>query len=257
VNCLAYGCINFGISVVSGQIRTPVMHDLWYSLDHWFVARSAAFSGALASEKLVQLDSRLTHRVCLGFILLYLASSSLFPLSDLDLRRALSNLFMQPSHSVSTQISNTLSSWLVTIPISPTGICIPKIGKISNERSIDCTFWKRKRSRGFRHSYRPSMAFTRGMIYLKHNSSNTDLTGISFSTWKAKVKEWNFSKNLPGPVMHSIVAKEAQRTSLGKRTAFFCENTPITGEKIDNFKKKHCRGFAPSVATGELLDNSF
>jgi len=52
--------------------------------------------------------------------------------------------------------------------------------------------------------------------------------------------------------MHGIVAVEAQRAQKRKRTVFFCEDTPITQKKIENFKKKHCRGVAPALAPGEL-----
>ncbi len=57
--------------------------------------------------------------------------------------------------------------------------------------------------------------------------------------------------------MYAIVAVEAQRAQEGKETAFFCEGTPITQKKIKNFKKKYCRGVAPPLAPGELLDNLF
>jgi hypothetical protein len=59
--------------------------------------------------------------------------------------------------------------------------------------------------------------------------------------------------------MHAIVEVEAQRAQKRKKTIFFCEDTPITQKKIENFKKKHynlkkkqCRGVAPALAPGEF-----
>jgi hypothetical protein len=57
--------------------------------------------------------------------------------------------------------------------------------------------------------------------------------------------------------MRAIVAVEAQRAQKRKKTVFFCEDTPITQKRIENFKKRHCRGIAPPLAPGELLDNLF
>ena len=79
----------------------------------------------------------------------------------------------------------------------------------------------------------------------------------SISRWKEKVKEWNFLKNFPASTMHAIVAVEAQRAQKRKKTVFSCEDTPITQERIENFKKKHCRGVSPPVAPGKLLDTLF
>ncbi|KAH7379808.1 hypothetical protein BKA64DRAFT_236943 [Cadophora sp. MPI-SDFR-AT-0126] len=65
--------------------------------------------------------------------------------------------------------------------------------------------------------------------------------GFKFSlrSWKAKMKEWNFEKNLPANEMAFIAAKaDKRKADEGKDTVFFRGDIKIESERIDNFKKR-------------------
>jgi len=54
-----------------------------------------------------------------------------------------------------------------------------------------------------------------------------------------KLKEWNYDKYLSAEEMSIIVAKaEKRKTEDGKETVFFRNDSQITLERIENFKKR-------------------
>ncbi|KAK0113497.1 hypothetical protein ONS95_013753 [Cadophora gregata] len=65
--------------------------------------------------------------------------------------------------------------------------------------------------------------------------------GFKFSlrSWKAKMKKWNFEKNLPANEMAFIAAKaDKRKADECKDTVFFRGGIKIESERIDNFKKR-------------------
>ncbi|KAN0121948.1 hypothetical protein V8E51_000274 [Hyaloscypha variabilis] len=65
----------------------------------------------------------------------------------------------------------------------------------------------------------------------------------SVRKWKEKLKEWNFDKNISASDMTIVLSKGEKRArEEGKETAIFHGGTPITRERIEQFKRrKTCR----------------
>lgn len=70
-------------------------------------------------------------------------------------------------------------------------------------------------------------------------------------TWKTKIKEWGFDKNVSKKDMTFVVAKANQRTMEGKETVFYYRGLEITPSKIKNFRRRQ-KTTGPSI--GSLQD---
>jgi len=56
--------------------------------------------------------------------------------------------------------------------------------------------------------------------------------------WKGKLKEWRFDKNISASDLGIILLKAEKRAREGKETVFFHGETLITGERIEQFKRR-------------------
>jgi hypothetical protein len=81
----------------------------------------------------------------------------------------------------------------------------------------------------------------------------------SVRTWKAKLKEWGFSKNISIRDKQWIVAKaEKRKLEEGKDTVFSHGQVRIAPTKIQGSKRRKIRAVSLPLSTRELLDaNSF
>lgn len=66
-------------------------------------------------------------------------------------------------------------------------------------------------------------------------------------TWKGKLKEWGYNKNMTTPDMQWIVAKGKKRALEGKYTTFFHGVTHVTAQRIENFKRRKMREVSASA----------
>jgi len=70
-------------------------------------------------------------------------------------------------------------------------------------------------------------------------------------SWKTKMKEWGFNKNIPGQEKTFIVDKERKRKLEGKDTSFFYTDIKVEPDKIKNWKKR--RTTKPPSYVGEYF----
>jgi len=61
---------------------------------------------------------------------------------------------------------------------------------------------------------------------------------FSLRTWKTKVKEWGFLKNLNAQEMQIVIAKKEKRRREGKETVIMLRDQEITNQRIEAFKKR-------------------
>jgi hypothetical protein len=81
--------------------------------------------------------------------------------------------------------------------------------------------------------------------------------GCSERKWKAKLKEWNFDKNISAPDMNVLVAKAEKRLhEEGKETVFFMGKSQITRERIEQFKRRKITKEKEAAAVGAGKCNS-
>jgi len=61
---------------------------------------------------------------------------------------------------------------------------------------------------------------------------------VSRRTWKTKVKEWGFLKNLNAQEMQIVIAKKEKRRREGKETVIMLMDQEITTQRMSAFKKR-------------------
>jgi hypothetical protein len=76
----------------------------------------------------------------------------------------------------------------------------------------------------------------------------------SLRTWKDKIKEWGFSKNISTRNKQWIIAKGTKRKQEGKDTAFFQGGVRIAPTKIQGWKRRKTGTMSSTLSARELLD---
>ena len=70
---------------------------------------------------------------------------------------------------------------------------------------------------------------------------------VSLRTWKTKVKEWGFFKNLNAQEMQIVIAKKEKRLREGKETVIMLRDQEITTQRMSAFKKRKLNNDDPTA----------